>query len=121
MHKWLWSGAALIALVVPGVGIWQGIPSAAAAQDHVVKVDDSDRDQLEWKFVPEELDIAVGDSVTWDLTDSQLSHSATADDGSWDSGYITAGEKWTHTFDQPGEYKYHCEPHPWKKGVIRVK
>jgi plastocyanin len=43
------------------------------------------------------------------------------DDKSWDSGLIPPGEKWTHTFDKPGEYRYHCEPHPWKKGVIRVK
>ena len=59
--------------------------------------------------------------VTWDLTDAQISHSATADDKSFDSGLIAPGNKWTHTFDKPGEYRYHCEPHPWKKGVIRVK
>jgi plastocyanin len=64
---------------------------------------------------------AVGDTVTWDTAGAQLSHTATADDGSWNSGYMTPGSKWTHTFDKPGEIHYHCEPHPWKKGVIRVK
>lgn len=120
MRKLTWAAAVLMAVAVPGVRVWEGMPPAAAAQDHVVTVDDKDRDQLEWKFVPQELDIAVGDSVTWDLTDAQISHSATADDKSFDSGLIPPGSTWTHTFDTPGEYMYHCEPHPWKKGVIRV-
>jgi plastocyanin len=121
MRKLIWSTAVMIALVIPGVRVWHDIRPAAAAQDHVVKVEDRDRDQLQWKFVPQEVDIAVGDTVTWDMTDAQLPHSATADDGSFNSGNITPGNKWTHTFDKPGEIRYHCEPHPWKKGVIRVK
>lgn len=121
MRKLIWSTAVVIAVAVPGVRVWQDIQPAAAAQDHVVTVDDKDRDQQQWKFVPAEVEIAVGDSVTWDLTDAQISHSATADDKAFDSGLIAPGNKWTHTFDKPGEYRYHCEPHPWKKGVVRVK
>lgn len=91
MRTLIWTAAALLAVVAPGVRAWQGIQPAAAAQDHVVKVDDKDRDQLQWKFDPQELDIAAGDSVTWDLTDAQISHSATADDQSWDSGSSRRG------------------------------
>ncbi|HEV8624020.1 MAG TPA: hypothetical protein VG034_06140 [Acidimicrobiia bacterium] len=39
--------------------------------------------------------------------------------GAWSLG--NENIQWTHTFDKPGEIRYHCEPHPWKKGVIRVK
>lgn len=55
--------------------------------------------------------------------DAQMPHSAKADDGSWESGYVVEGSEWSRIVDMPGEYRYryHCYPHPWKKGVIRVK
>src|SRR5919106_2325277 len=120
MRKLIWPVAVMIAVVIPGAPAWLDIRPAAAVQDHAVKVEDRDRDLLQWKWIPQELEIAVGDTVTWDLTDAQISHTSTADDGSWNSGYITPGNKWTRMFDKPGEFRYHCEPHPWKKGVIRV-
>src|SRR5690348_626182 len=112
MRKLIWSTIVMIAVAVPGARVWH-IRPAAAAQDHVVKVDDSDRDQTQWKWVPEEVTAAVGDTVTWDMhqpdgKDAAISHTATADDGSWDSGYITPGSKWTHAFDKPGDIHYHC-------------
>jgi plastocyanin len=110
-----------VVAAVPGAGLGPNIRSAAAAQDHVVGVDDWDRDAENWKWVPDELAIAAGDTVTWDFTDAQMPHSAKADDGSWESGYVVEGSKWSRIFDTPGEYRYHCYPHPWKKGVIRVK
>jgi plastocyanin len=122
MRKWIGPIVALIAVVVPAAGaIWHDIRPALAAQDHVVGVQDSDRDETKWKWVPEEVTVAVGDTVTWDMAGAKLPHSSTADDGSWDSGYVTPGEKWTHTFDKSGDFHYHCTPHPWKKGIVHVK
>jgi plastocyanin len=126
MRKVTWAALVMFAVVAPGVRVWHDIRPAGAAMDHVVKVDDSDRDQQKWTFVPAEVTVAVGDSVTWDMHQpngqpTSLPHSSTADDGSWDSSYISPGEKWSHTFDKAGDYKYHCTPHPWKKGVIHVK
>ena len=115
-----WIVAAVVAAVF-GVGLWPDIQPAAAAQDHVVKVDDSDRDAENWKWVPEEVVIAAGDTVTWDMTGAKMPHSAKAEDDSWESGYVIEDSKWSRAFDQPGEYRYYCYPHPWKKGVIRVK
>ena len=92
----------------------------AAAQNHVVKVADSDRDPQKWTWVPEQVTVKAGDTVTWDMTGAQVSHTATADDSSWDSGYINPGAKWTYKFTKVGDVPYHCTPHPWKKGVIHV-
>jgi plastocyanin len=104
-----------------------GVPAARAvpntqqvAQNHVVKVADSDRDPQKWTWVPEQVTVKAGDTVTWDMTGAQVAHTATADDSSWDSGYINPGAKWTHTFTKVGDIPYHCTPHPWKKGVIHV-
>lgn len=88
--------------------------------NHVVKVEDADRDPQMWHWVPEQVVAKVGDTVTWDMTGAAVSHTATADDGSWDSGYIVPGGKWTYKFTKAGDVPYHCTPHPWKKGVIHV-
>ena len=71
-------------------------------------------------FAPKRLEIASGTTVRWTNND-QLVHTITADDGSWDSGPIEPGKTWTHTFTQPGEYVFHCTPHPFMKAVIIVR
>ena len=71
-------------------------------------------------FGPKRIEISVGGSVAWTNND-QLVHTITADDGSWDSGPIEPGKTWTHTFTQPGEYSFHCTPHPFMKAVVVVR
>jgi plastocyanin len=71
-------------------------------------------------FAPNRIEIAAGTTVTWTNTDP-LVHTITADDKSWDSGAIEPGNTWSHTFTQPGEYSFHCTPHPFMKGVVVVR
>lgn len=71
-------------------------------------------------FDPGTLTIAVGDTVTWTNNDS-AAHTATADDGSFDSGNIEQGESFSHTFDEAGTYTYVCTFHPNMTGEIVVE
>ena len=71
-------------------------------------------------FAPNRLEVAAGTTIRWTNNDP-LVHTVTADDGSWDSGPIEPGQTWTHTFAQPGEYAFHCTPHPFMKGVVVVR
>lgn len=71
-------------------------------------------------FVPGTVEIAAGTTVEWTNNDP-LSHSVTADDGSFSSGLIASGNKWRHTFATPGTYTYHCTPHPFMKGTVVVR
>jgi len=71
-------------------------------------------------FGPKRLEIAAGTTVTWTNNDP-LVHTVTADNGSWDSGAIEPGKRWSHTFTQPGEYAFHCTPHPFMKAVVVVR
>ena len=71
-------------------------------------------------FEPKRIEITAGSAVTWTNND-QLVHTITADDGSWDSGPIEPGKTWTHTFTQPGEFAFHCTPHPFMKAVVVVR
>ena len=71
-------------------------------------------------FAPERIEIAAGTTIVWTNQD-QLVHTVIADDGSWNSGDVAPGATWSHTFDTPGTYAFHCTPHPFMKGVIVVK
>jgi len=71
-------------------------------------------------FVPGTIEIQAGTTVEW-LNNDPLSHSVTADDGSFSSGLIGSGHKWRHTFATPGTYTYHCTPHPFMKGTVIVR
>ena len=66
------------------------------------------------------LTVPVGTTVTWVNRDDQI-HTATAVDGSFDSGFLAEGESFSQTFDTPGEYEYFCTPHPWMRGRIVVE
>ncbi len=65
------------------------------------------------------LSISAGDTVTWTNNDT-VPHTATADDGSFDTGSISAGESASITFDTPGTYTYKCAFHPGMTGTIVV-
>lgn len=64
--------------------------------------------------------IKVGDSVTWTNFDV-VDHSATSDDGIFDTGLLSEGESRTVTFNETGTYNYHCTSHTWMTGKIIVK
>ena len=65
-------------------------------------------------YSPPSTQIAAGDSVLWTWSGLQLSHSVTADDGSFDSG-VGTGAAPAKTLDQqfttPGSFTYYCTVH----------
>lgn len=70
-------------------------------------------------FQPETLTVPVGTTVTW-VNDGTTYHTVTSNDGTFHSGYIVAGERFSHLFDRPGVYRYQCNNHPFVHGVIKV-
>ncbi|HEU4882805.1 MAG TPA: cupredoxin family copper-binding protein [Longimicrobium sp.] len=71
-------------------------------------------------FTPARIEIEAGGTVEWTNNDP-LAHSVTAADGSFDSGLIQPGGKWSRTFTAPGTYDFNCTPHPFMKGVVIVR
>lgn len=67
-----------------------------------------------------ELRVPAGTTVRW-VNRDPVGHTATADDGSWFSPLIGPGETWGHTFEDPGRYAYHCNPHPFMRAVVIVE
>lgn len=73
----------------------------------------------EWGYDPAGLSIATGDTVVWENTGT-MDHTATASDGSFDSGNIAPGGTFEFTFEKVGEFEYVCTPHPFMVGSISV-
>jgi plastocyanin len=61
----------------------------------------------------------VGQEVTWTNHDP-AQHTVTQEGGGFDSGKMAAKGTFSHTFDQPGEYRYICALHPGMKGKVVV-
>jgi plastocyanin len=96
-------------------------PASAADGPHVGILEPDPKKAESFRFEPQDLTIRPGETVVWDWK-GRDKHSATADDGSWDSGVKTgAGQRWEHKFDAPGDYPYSCTPHSNMIGTIHVK
>lgn len=70
-------------------------------------------------FVPADITVAVGDTVVFTNNDG-APHTATADNGSFDTGRLSRGQSGQLTFGQAGTYTYFCAVHPRMKGSITV-
>ena len=70
-------------------------------------------------YVPAEYWVVPGATVTW-FNSGQLTHTVTAENGSFNSGNIAPGSSWSNTFNAVGDYDYRCDRHPEEAGTIHV-
>jgi plastocyanin len=70
-------------------------------------------------FDPITVSVKAGTTVRWTNEDS-TAHTVTSDAGDLDSGSLSNGDSFTHTFDQAGTFAYHCSIHPDMKATIEV-
>jgi plastocyanin len=87
-------------------------PSGAAQKAEKVQI-------VEFSYEPDPVVVQVGGKVTWQNEDT-APHTATADDGSFDTGTIEKGKLGSATFKEPGTFTYHCEIHPTMHGTVEV-
>ena len=67
-------------------------------------------------FSPSSLSIKVGDTVTWQNNDSVV-HTATATDGTFDSGQIAPNGNYSFKFTKAGTVNYTCTIHGFAAAV----
>ncbi|HEX2433005.1 MAG TPA: cupredoxin family copper-binding protein [Gaiellaceae bacterium] len=70
-------------------------------------------------FEPGRLQVLVGETVTWHNGDA-VTHTVTADDGSFDSGDLAPDGAFSVTFDRVGTTTYHCAIHHFMTGEVDV-
>jgi plastocyanin len=83
------------------------IPQGAAAQ------------QVRTYFVPNPGTVTANSQVTWNNKDI-AQHTATAVDGSFDTGIINVGSSGSAIVRGQGSVPYHCTIHPWMNGMLQV-
>ena len=74
-----------------------------------------------FSFLPKEITVPVGTTVTWTNHDDVPHVVASADDQFKKSGALDTDESFSHTFTTAGNYTYFCSIHPHMTGKIIVK
>jgi plastocyanin len=98
----------------------------------VTIVEGSSIPSQERNYVPKQVRgmLGVDNRIVWVNEDTTL-HSVTSDNsfedkvnGKFDTlatiGLVEPEGTWEFTFTEAGEYSYHCEPHPWMKGLVTI-
>jgi LPXTG-motif cell wall-anchored protein len=93
---------------------------AAAAPRHAKAAASGAVTIADFQFTPAQITVDQGDTVTW-TNNGPTPHSATAPDGSFDTGILPAGQSSSHTFGEAGTYSYICTPHPNMHGTVVVR
>lgn len=87
-------------------------PSGDAARSEKVEI-------VDFAYDPDPVTIEEGGKVIWQNEDS-APHTATADDGSFDTGTLEEGKRGSETFKEAGAYSYICSIHPDMTGTVEV-
>ena len=74
---------------------------------------------VEFTYSPDPVRVQTGGKVIWQNMDS-APHSATADDGSFDTGILEEGKLKSESFKEPGTFTYFCTVHPDMHGTVEV-
>jgi plastocyanin len=90
----------------------ESAPSGEAVRSAKVEI-------VDFAYQPATVTIQAGGKVTWLNQDSE-EHTATLDDGSFDSGELGEGKLKSQSFKEPGTFAYHCELHPEMTGTVEV-
>ena len=87
-------------------------PSGEASKSEKVDI-------VEFTYQPDPVVVQAGGKVIWQNQDT-APHTATADDGSFDTGTIEKGKIGSETFKEAGTFTYFCEIHPTMHGTVEV-
>ena len=74
----------------------------------------------DFNFAPKTITIIAGQSLTF-VNTGAARHSATARDGSFDTGLLPRGQSATRSFPTAGTFLYFCTLHPNMTGTVLVK
>ena len=87
-------------------------PSGAAPRAAKVEI-------VDFVYGPDPVTVQAGGKVIW-LNQDSAPHTATAEDGSFDTGTLEEGKLKSETFKRAGTYEYICQIHPDMHGTVEV-
>ena len=115
-------------------------PSASSGTDQSAPAAENVVTTIGLKFMPKDLNVEVGTTVTWQNGES-ISHTVTSGtwgevnqatgirgtqtpDGRFDHALAPKGQPgdtFSYTFTEPGEYLYYCQPHLTMNAMVTVE
>ena len=111
--KRLSTSVALIAVVLVGCGGEANEPTTPVTEDEAINIEG-------FQFVgPETIDVGTTVKVT---NLDGATHTWTSNEDLWDSGRLATDDVFEFTFDEPGEFGFFCQVHPFQMtGTITVE
>jgi plastocyanin len=98
-----------------------GEANATAGEAQAENAEATDEVEIsDFEFRPEAITVEAGTKVTWTNGD-EAPHTATADDGSFDTGTLDLDDAAGVTLDEAGTYSYYCRFHPFMKAAVEVR
>lgn len=114
MRRILAIGLGALAISAPGFGCGSGDSDSESAAPQ----DPGTVEAIDLAFEPTDVEIAAGESVTWDNTGEQIHN---VEGKGFFSEAINPGESYTRKFREPGTYEYICNLHPTQMtGTVEV-
>ena len=113
-------------LIEQGVLVIEVSEPAPSVQDASVIIPNGNSEMSASGFyLPLNLEIPVGSTVTW-VNDDSVPHNVQSMDEMgnvndiFNSPPLNTGDRFEHTFEEAGVYNYFCSFHPWRVGVVTV-
>ena len=113
-------------LIEEGVLVIESSKPAPVAQEASVVIPNGNSEMSARGFyLPINLEIHVGTTVTW-VNDDSVPHNIQSmdDEGNviqlFNSPPMNTGDRFEFTFEESGVYNYFCSFHPWRVGVVTV-
>ena len=103
---------------------WAANSTLAFAQEQVSIAPGSSNPSASQFYVPPEITVSSGTTVTWTNDDSTIHTVTEGTPGgagatpAFDSSIIAPSATWEHTFDATGEFDYYCTLHPFMTGKV---
>lgn len=104
-------------LIAVSLSVFSAIASETVAGntsgvEHVIEI-------TGFKFVPEKVEVRPGDTITW-INRDIAPHTATSNDGSWDTGILELNESKTLTVGKHMTPAYFCQFHRGMTAIVNL-
>jgi plastocyanin len=94
-------------------------PSPSSSSENIIIPQGAAAQQVKTYYIPNPDTVSANSKVTWSNKDI-APHTATATDGSFDTGIINVGSLGSAIAKAQGTIPYRCTIHPWMNGMLQV-
>ena len=105
-HRLRMTVVLIVMMIIPGLAL------SGDGTQHIITIQNM-------AFDPPQLDVKVGDTVTW-VNGDFIAHTTTAVDSDWNSGLIAATQSWEMLIGPKTQGEYYCLYHPTMLGTLTI-